>query len=161
MSSNAADLCWLQKNPSPNHRFSFCRTYWLVWAVLFQAAVHIDSPRGFTARSVKQFLSTIRILARKSYSPKITVEKENSQNLLTCFLCIEEGMKRRIKGITRTFDKRAYHRRIYMNRLYFIFSVFSSPSLYLENNVRLIKSRRFLVEYAIEVSKVEFIISDL
>ncbi|XP_070168092.1 glutamate receptor ionotropic, NMDA 2B isoform X3 [Polyergus mexicanus] len=50
MKVNPSGAAQKLKNPSTNHRFSFCRTYWLVWAVLFQAAVHIDSPRGFTAR---------------------------------------------------------------------------------------------------------------
>ena len=55
-----------QFSPAPDHKFSLFRTYWLVWALLFQAPVQMDCPRAFTARSVHYILELPTGLCGKS-----------------------------------------------------------------------------------------------
>ncbi|CAD5231861.1 unnamed protein product [Bursaphelenchus xylophilus] len=37
-------------HPPPGHKFSLCRSYWLVWATLFSASVTTDVPRSHVSR---------------------------------------------------------------------------------------------------------------
>ncbi|CAJ0943025.1 unnamed protein product, partial [Mesorhabditis belari] len=40
----------MQRYPPPDHKFSLCRSYWLVWATLFSASVSTDVPRSAVSR---------------------------------------------------------------------------------------------------------------
>uniref|UniRef100_A0A7E4ULG2 Glutamate receptor n=2 Tax=Panagrellus redivivus TaxID=6233 RepID=A0A7E4ULG2_PANRE len=45
----------MKKYPPPGHKFSLCRSYWLVWATLFSASVSTDVPRS----TVSRFMSLV------------------------------------------------------------------------------------------------------